>query len=158
MKEAPAESRQRVVERLISGDVCERPPFHSHGALSRDIMTSSCKHLLGKNIRVWYKTMLLLYRLILSFNPHSDDRYEQFHAVLLNKEPERLDIALCYEQSTACVGVKHQSFQVGLVQSVPIISLTNHLYQMLFRNCSSYYYFLDKHCISLFFTEFQSHL
>ncbi|XP_078140697.1 uncharacterized protein LOC144539473 [Centroberyx gerrardi] len=86
MKEAPAEGRQRAVESLISGDVCERRLFHKHGDLSKDKMASSCKHLL-------------------------DDHYDQFHAALVNKEPEHLDIVLCYEQSTACVGVKRHSFE-----------------------------------------------
>ena len=46
-------------------------------------------------------------------NPPSDSNYDQFHAALVDKEPKNLDIVLCYEQSTACVGVKRQSFEVG---------------------------------------------
>ncbi|KAM7386876.1 hypothetical protein PAMA_009484 [Pampus argenteus] len=52
MKEAPAESRQTVVENLISGGVCEKLLFHKHDHFSKDEMTSSCMHLLGK-IRAW---------------------------------------------------------------------------------------------------------
>ncbi|KAM7372003.1 hypothetical protein PAMP_009202 [Pampus punctatissimus] len=86
MKEAPAESRQTVVENLISGGVCEKPLFYKHDHFSKDEMTSSCMQLL-------------------------DSHYNQFHAALVNKEPKHLDIVLCYEQSTACVGVKRQSFE-----------------------------------------------
>lgn len=42
---------------------------------------------------------------------HTENHYDQFHAVLVNK-PKSLEIALCYELSTACVGVKRSSIQV----------------------------------------------
>merc|ERR1719357_2090572 len=85
MKEAPPESRQTVVKNLISGSVCEKLLSYKHDRFSKDKMISSCKHLL-------------------------DSHYNQFHAALVNKEPKQLGIVLCYEQSTACVGVKRQSF------------------------------------------------
>ncbi|KAM9346725.1 uncharacterized protein ABDE67_013366 [Symphorus nematophorus] len=86
MKEAPAESRQTVVESLISGGVCEKLLYHKHDHVSQDKITSSCMHLL-------------------------ESHYDHFHIALLNKEPKHLDIILCYELSTACVGVKRQSFE-----------------------------------------------
>ncbi|KAF7654114.1 hypothetical protein LDENG_00073850 [Lucifuga dentata] len=85
MKEAPAESRQKVIESLISGGVCERLLFYKNNHLYKH-MKSSCIHLLDN---------------------HSD----QFYAALVNKEPKHLDIILCYEQSAACVGVKRKSFE-----------------------------------------------
>lgn len=48
MKEAPAESRQRVVEGLISGGVCEKLLSYKYAHVSKDKITSSCMHLLGK--------------------------------------------------------------------------------------------------------------
>lgn len=48
MKEAPAESRQTVVENLISGGVCEKLLPYTHDQVSEDKMTSSCMHLFGK--------------------------------------------------------------------------------------------------------------
>ncbi|XP_073351096.1 uncharacterized protein [Pagrus major] len=86
MKEAPAESRQTVVKSLISGGVCEKMLSYKHDHVSKDKMTSSCMHLLESN-------------------------HDQFNLALVNKEPKHLDIVLCYEQSTACVGVKRQPFE-----------------------------------------------
>ncbi|AWP18920.1 Hypothetical protein SMAX5B_020886 [Scophthalmus maximus] len=86
MKKAPAERKQTVVENLIRGGVCKNLLSHKHDHNTNDKLMSSCRHLLDSN-------------------------YEQFHAALVNKEPKNLDIVLCYEQSTACVGVKRQSFE-----------------------------------------------
>ncbi|XP_078017607.1 uncharacterized protein LOC144458627 [Epinephelus lanceolatus] len=86
LKEAPAESRQTVLEKLIIGGVCEKLLSYKHSHVSKDKMTSSCMHLL-------------------------ETHHDQFHVALANKEPKHLDIVMCYEQSTACVGVKRQSFQ-----------------------------------------------
>ncbi|KAM6913903.1 uncharacterized protein PEZ65_014408 [Lycodopsis pacificus] len=86
MKEAPAESRQTVVENLISGGVCEKLLSYKHDDVSMDKMTSSCVHLL-------------------------ESHYDQFHEALVNEGPKHLDIVLCYEQSMACVGLKRQSFE-----------------------------------------------
>ncbi|GLD69103.1 uncharacterized protein AKAME5_002041800 [Lates japonicus] len=88
MKEAPAESRQTVVENLISGGVCQKLLSYKHDHITKDKLTSSCNHLL-------------------------DSYYAQFHAALVNKEPKNLEIVLCYEQSPACIGVKRQSFEVS---------------------------------------------
>ncbi|XP_011602243.2 uncharacterized protein isoform X2 [Takifugu rubripes] len=84
MKDVPAEERQRVVEKLISGDVCEN--LLTYKQVPEDKIKSSCMDLLGSH-------------------------YEQIHSALLSQELKRLDIVLCYEQSTACVGVKHLSFE-----------------------------------------------
>lgn len=83
-------------------------------------------HLFGKHRSKsqWISILLCILHLInlnisgivvngLYLNPPIESHYVQFHAALLNEEPKRLDILLCYEQSTACVGVKHTSFQVG---------------------------------------------
>lgn len=48
IKEASTESRQRVIESLINGGVCEKLLSYKHGHASEDKMTSYCKHLLGK--------------------------------------------------------------------------------------------------------------
>lgn len=40
--------------------------------------------------------------------------YDQFSSALLTKELKHLDIVLCYEQSTACVGVKRLLSEVSL--------------------------------------------
>lgn len=48
MKKAPAESRQRVMESLIAGSVCEKLVPNKQIHISTDQMTSSCMHLLGK--------------------------------------------------------------------------------------------------------------
>lgn len=48
--------------------------------------------------------------------PHKknvEDHHEQFSEALLNKEPNHLEITLCYEQSSTCVGVKRKSFEVS---------------------------------------------
>ncbi|KAE8283189.1 hypothetical protein D5F01_LYC18590 [Larimichthys crocea] len=84
MKETPAESRERVVESLIRGGVCEKLLSNRH--VSQEKMASSCMHLL-------------------------ESHYDKFRVALANKEPKYLDIVLCYEQSRACVGVKRQSFE-----------------------------------------------
>ncbi|KAF1379490.1 hypothetical protein PFLUV_G00176590 [Perca fluviatilis] len=84
MKEAPDESRQTVVENLITGGVCEKLLSYKHDHDSKDKTTSSCMHLL-------------------------ESHYDQLHVALVNKEPKHLDIVLCYEQSRACIGVKRQS-------------------------------------------------
>lgn len=47
------------------------------------------------------------------YNSHPDSHHDKFQAALMNKEPKNLDIVMCYEQSTACVGVKRMSFKVG---------------------------------------------
>lgn len=47
MKEAPDESRQTVVENLITGGVCEKLLSYKHDHDSKD-KTASCMHLLGK--------------------------------------------------------------------------------------------------------------
>lgn len=47
MKDIPAEQRQRVVESLISGDVCEK--LLTYKQVSEDTMKSSCMDLLGKS-------------------------------------------------------------------------------------------------------------
>ncbi|CAK6964734.1 hypothetical protein PFLUV_G00176590 [Scomber scombrus] len=86
LKETPAESRQAVIEHLISGGVCDKLLSYKHGQSSKDKMTSYCIHLL-------------------------DSHYDNFHAALVNKEPKHFGVVLCYEQSTACVGVKRQSFE-----------------------------------------------
>ncbi|KAM3598598.1 uncharacterized protein V6R79_020149 [Siganus canaliculatus] len=86
MMEAPAESRQTVAEGLINGGVCEKLLSFRHGHVPKDRIVSSCMHLL-------------------------ESHYDQFHAVLINREPKHLDIVLCYELSIACVGVKRQSFE-----------------------------------------------
>lgn len=48
VKEASEDSRQTIVENLISGGVCEKllPSKHQH--LSKEKLTTSCMHLLGK--------------------------------------------------------------------------------------------------------------
>ncbi|KAA8585091.1 hypothetical protein FQN60_003785 [Etheostoma spectabile] len=84
MKEAPNESRQTVVENLIAGGVCEKLMSYKHDHDSKDTMTSSCVQFL-------------------------ESHYDQLHVALVNKEPKHLDVVLCYEQSRACIGVKHQS-------------------------------------------------
>ncbi|CAB1422109.1 unnamed protein product [Pleuronectes platessa] len=86
MKQTSAESRGTVVENLISGGVCEKLMSNKHDHHTNDKLLSSCSHLLDSN-------------------------YDRFHAALVDKEPKHLDIVLCYEQSTACVGVKRQSFE-----------------------------------------------
>lgn len=63
----------------------------------------------------------------LYLNPPTESHYAQFHAALLNKEPKHLDILLCYEQSRACVGVKHTSFQVGHGYVMKNIHMNVHL-------------------------------
>lgn len=47
MKDVPAENRQRVVERLINGDVCEK--LLTYKQVPGDKMKSSCMDLLGKS-------------------------------------------------------------------------------------------------------------
>lgn len=59
---------------------------------------------------------------------HTETHYDQFHAVLVNKDPKALEIALCYELSTACVGVKRSSTEVNRVCMVNICRV-----QILFR-------------------------
>ncbi|XP_036944483.1 uncharacterized protein LOC119013738 isoform X3 [Acanthopagrus latus] len=86
MKEAPADSRQTVVKSLLSGGVCEKTLSYKHDHVSKDKMTSSCMHLFESN-------------------------HDQFNLALVNREPKHLDMVLCYEKSTACVGVKRQSFE-----------------------------------------------
>lgn len=54
VKEAPAENRQRVVESLITGGVCEKLLPNKHIHVSTDKMTSSCMHLLGKIRREYH--------------------------------------------------------------------------------------------------------
>ncbi|XP_076739704.1 uncharacterized protein LOC143418513 [Maylandia zebra] len=85
IKEAPVKSRNTVVKRLISGALCEKPLPHSHH-VSKDKLTSACRHLL-------------------------ESHRGQFYEALVNKEPKNLDIALCYEHSNSCVGVKRQTFE-----------------------------------------------
>ncbi|KAF3700188.1 Centriolar coiled-coil protein of 110 kDa Centrosomal protein of 110 kDa [Channa argus] len=86
MKEVPSDSRQKVVENLISGGVCKKLLSYQQDHVSMDKMRSSCMHLL-------------------------DSHHEQFREALVNREPKHLEIVMCYEQSTACVGVKRQSFK-----------------------------------------------
>ncbi|KAM9394259.1 uncharacterized protein KZ484_005330 [Pholidichthys leucotaenia] len=86
IKEAPAASRKAVVEKLLSGELCEKLVSHNHDQISKDKLASSCAFLLEAN-------------------------YKEFHAALLDKEPENLNVLLCYEQSNACVGVKLQTFE-----------------------------------------------
>ncbi|TNN85501.1 hypothetical protein EYF80_004134 [Liparis tanakae] len=98
MKEAPAESRQTIVENLISGGVCEKLLSYKHDHVSMAQIKSSCMHLL-------------------------ESHYNQFHEALVNKEPKHLDIVLCYEQSMACVGVKRQSFGSSKTTEIDIEAL-----------------------------------
>lgn len=112
MKDVPAERRERVVESLISGDVCEKLLTKQ---VPEDKMKSSCLDLLGQSIKQQDWSLFMSYysnNLHLYVDPGS--HYDQFSSALLTKEPKRLDIVLCYEQSTACVGVKRLSFQVSL--------------------------------------------
>ncbi|KAK0141502.1 hypothetical protein N1851_021396 [Merluccius polli] len=88
IKDSPAVTRQIVLKRLLSGEVCDRPVFHNHKVAYKDTMTSSCKQLL-------------------------EDHHEEFSEVLLSEEPKNLEITMCYELSSSCVGVKHQSFTVS---------------------------------------------
>ncbi|XP_077412332.1 uncharacterized protein LOC144043021 [Vanacampus margaritifer] len=83
MQEAPVESRQALVDDLIS-EVCNR--LNSHKQFTKDKLTTACIQLF-------------------------DSHYDQFHAALLSHEPDRLDVVLCYEKSTACVGIKRHSFE-----------------------------------------------
>lgn len=48
MTEAPAGSRQRVVENLLSGGVCDKLLSYKHVHVSKDKRTSPCAHLFGK--------------------------------------------------------------------------------------------------------------
>ncbi|KAG7242911.1 hypothetical protein INR49_018166 [Caranx melampygus] len=86
LTEVPAESRGKAVKSLISGRACEKLLYYKHDHISNDKLMSSCTHLF-------------------------DSHHDQFHEALVNKEPKNLDIVLCYEQSTACVGVKRMSFK-----------------------------------------------
>lgn len=47
MKDVPAEKRQRVVEKLISGDVCEK--LMTNKQVPEDKIKSTCLDLLGKS-------------------------------------------------------------------------------------------------------------
>lgn len=47
MKDVPAEKRQRVIEKLISGDVCEK--LLTYKQVPEDKIKSSCMDLLGKS-------------------------------------------------------------------------------------------------------------
>lgn len=67
---------------------------------------------------------------VLCLNPHTESHYDQFHAALVNKEPKHLDILLCYEQSTACVGVKRTSFEVGHGYMMKHININVHLIRL----------------------------
>lgn len=115
MKEATAESRQRVIESLISGGVCERLLFYKNKHSPKD-MKSSCVHLLGEITKKQYCTRFLYlqyFYIIPSSFTYLDNHYDQLHAALVNRKPKRLDLFLCYEQSTACIGVKRESFEVS---------------------------------------------
>lgn len=115
MKDVPAERRQRVVESLISGDVCEK--LLTYKQVSKDKMKSSCMDLLGKSKKNNSIGLLYIYVIILQLTDWNIDpgsHYDKFNSALLTKEPKHLDIVLCYEQSTACVGVKRLSSDVSL--------------------------------------------
>lgn len=113
VKDIPNESRQRLIENLISGDVCEK--LVSSRQVPGDKMKSSCMDLLGKNEK---NNNIGLYTLFypvannLHWNFDPGSHYDQFHSALLSKELKHLEIVLCYEQSTACVGVKRPSSEV----------------------------------------------
>ncbi|KAM6905284.1 uncharacterized protein FYW49_015286 [Xenentodon cancila] len=84
IKDTPPDSRQSVIEKLLSGQLCENLSYNEH--VSKDKMKSTCRRLL---------------------NSHK----EKFHVALVNEKQKNLSIVLCYEQSHACVGVKRQHFQ-----------------------------------------------
>ncbi|KAM6966104.1 uncharacterized protein LKV04_018602 [Tautogolabrus adspersus] len=86
IKETPAERRQTAVEELLHGAVCKKLNSIQHAHVSKDKLVSSCMKLIDSN-------------------------YDQFYEALLTKEPKNLSVVLCYEQSTACVGVKRKSFE-----------------------------------------------
>ncbi|KAM4531543.1 uncharacterized protein PAE49_023708 [Odontesthes bonariensis] len=86
MKEVPAGRRHTVLEKLLRGQLCDKLLTYNHPHVPKEKMKSSCKHLF-------------------------DSHHDQFLAALVNEEPKNLEIALCYEQSHACVGVRRQAFE-----------------------------------------------
>ncbi|MEQ2242236.1 hypothetical protein ILYODFUR_033597 [Ilyodon furcidens] len=86
IKEAPAGSRQKVIEKLLSWRLCEKILTSNDEHVPKDKMKSACLHLL-------------------------DSHRTQFRAALVKEELKNLEMVLCYELSYACIGVKRQTFQ-----------------------------------------------
>ncbi|KAM4534654.1 uncharacterized protein V3H82_024561 [Fundulus diaphanus] len=86
IKEAPAGSRQTVIEKLLSWRLCEKILTSNHEHVAKDKMKSACMHLL-------------------------DSHHNQFRAALMKKELKNLDMVMCYELSHACIGVKRKTIQ-----------------------------------------------
>ncbi|XP_078807738.1 uncharacterized protein LOC144994301 [Oryzias latipes] len=84
IKETPTESRQRVVEKLLGGQLCHHLLSYNQEHATKDKVLSACTELL-------------------------DSHRDQFLAALAREEPKNLSIVMCYEQSHACVGVKQKS-------------------------------------------------
>ncbi|RVE69514.1 hypothetical protein OJAV_G00078670 [Oryzias javanicus] len=84
IKETPSESRQRVAEKLLAGELCSELLSYNQDHVSKDKMLYACRELL-------------------------DSHRDQFHAAVAHEEPKNLPVVMCFEQSHACVGVKQKS-------------------------------------------------
>ena len=72
-------------------------------------------------------------------SPNIEDHHEKFSEALLNKEPKGLEITLCYEQTSLCVGVKRHSFEVEYTHTHTHTHTLSTLFLLLLCNMSRMY-------------------